>query len=136
MQGMGRFRRHHRRGKRVVYWLILAAAAAICTWAIGDFAYRGIQTSGCSQENYDPDTTAFLPQTAVDSPDCRQVLGLSELHQRRDAATALLGFSVITASAVLLSKARRRTKKKLLALEFGVAVLVLAFTFIVTIATR
>lgn len=50
------------------------------------------------------------------------------MEPRRDAAAALLGLSLVAASTVMLSKARRQTKKRLLALEFGMLVLVAAYT--------
>jgi len=51
------------------------------------------------------------------------------MELRRDAAAALLlGFFLVAASTVMLSKARRQTKRGLMALEFGMLVLVATYT--------
>ena len=89
---------------------------------------RGSQASSCLQENYSPDSATLPHQTTIDSPECRQLIGRSEMELRRDAAAAQLGFFLVAASTVMLSKARRQTKRGLMALEFGMLVLVAAYT--------
>jgi predicted nucleic acid-binding Zn ribbon protein len=122
-------RHHHqsprtRRTARVIRWL----AIALCALAVADFGYNAYLTGNCFADNSDPLSRDIVPRIAVNSEECRVLIANRDLHGRVDALAVLLAIALLVASAVVLSRQRRRTRRLLLGVEASVVVLILAYS--------
>jgi len=129
---MSELRRRHRQGRsgRRLARIVRIVAIAICLAAIGDFVFDAYGTSNCFTNDADPFASAHSPLVAVDSEECRALIAHRDVFMRIDAMAVLLAIALFIGASVVLSHARRSTKRMVLGTEAVVVVLVLAYSML------
>ena len=126
---MGMRHRHHvsRRTKNAA-WTVRVLAGLLCIVAVADFSYKAYESSDCFVDNSDPFGRDVAPKAALDTEECRVLIGSRDVHLRIDALAVLVAVALFLGSVVTLSHTRRSTKRLLFGIEAAVLVVMLAYS--------
>jgi len=124
--------KHHRRhrGRKVSAWTLLAVALGLCVVAGADFAHQAHQTNNCFVSTPDPTGQSVSRRSAVDSEECRVAIPRRDAHFWKDGLAVLCAAALAIGAVLMLSHARQRTLRLVLAAEIAVIVRVVFYSLL------